>query len=57
MLGRRYIHLLLQFLVLFTGLQVHAKSAVGDRVLVVHEEDSIHTTFSQFFDSLKSCTY
>ena len=30
-----------------------AKSAIGDRVLVIHE-DLVQTEFSQFFDSLKS---
>jgi hypothetical protein len=32
---------------------VNAISATGDRVLVIHEEDSVQSDFSQFFDSLK----
>jgi len=35
---------------LFIG--VAAKSATGDRVLVIHEDDSVQSEFSQFFDSL-----
>jgi hypothetical protein len=33
---------------------VASKSATGDRVLVIHEEDAIHHSFSQFFYSLQS---
>src|SRR5271170_499278 len=47
------IHTLLLALLL---IGVNAKSATGDRVLVIHEEDSIQSEFSQFFDSLKSTT-
>ena len=56
MLGRRYIHLLLQFAFLFI-LHVNAKSATGDRVLVIHEEDTVQQTFSQFFASLKGLSF
>jgi oligosaccharyltransferase complex subunit beta len=52
MLARRYVHLLLQLAFLFI-VRVNAKSATGDRVLVIHEEDTIQDTFSQFFASLK----
>jgi hypothetical protein len=51
MLGLRCWNLLLQIL-LFV-IHVNAKSATGDRILVIHEEDSIQSTFSQIFDSLK----
>src|SRR5580700_4162160 len=44
------IHTLLLALLL---IGVNAKSVTGDRVLVIHEEDSIQSEFSQFFDSLK----
>jgi hypothetical protein len=46
--------LLLQILLFVV--HVNAKSATGDRVLVIHEEDSIQTSFSQVFDSLKGLT-
>jgi hypothetical protein len=39
--------------ILLFVIHVNAKSATGDRVLVIHEEDSIQSTFSQVFDSLK----
>lgn len=52
MLGLPCWTLLLQILLLVGS--VCAKSATGDRVLVVHEEDSVQSAFSQFFDSLKS---
>ena len=50
MLGMPIWTLLLQFLLLLCN--VNAKSATGDRVLVVHEEKDIQSTFSQFFESL-----
>lgn len=50
MLGMPIWTLLLQFLLLLWN--VNAKSATGDRVLVVHEEKDIQSTFSQFFESL-----
>jgi hypothetical protein len=50
--GLRCWSLLLQILLLVV--RVSGKSATGDRVLVVHEEESIQSAFSQFFDSLKS---
>jgi len=47
--------LLLQTVSFFLlALSVAAKSATGNRVLVIHEEDAVGTTFSQFFDSLQS---
>ena len=46
---------LLQLVSFFLFAQsVTAKSATGSRVLVIHEEDAVRTTFSQFFDSLQS---
>jgi hypothetical protein len=51
MLGLRCWNLLLQILLFI--IHVNAKSATGNRVLVVHEEDSIQSSFSQVFDSLK----
>jgi hypothetical protein len=51
MLGLRlFVQMLLALLCIVS---VNAKSATGDRVLVIHEEDSIQSAFSQFFDSLK----
>jgi len=46
---------LLQIVSFFLFAQiVSAKSATGNRVLVIHEEDAITTTFSQFFSSMQS---
>jgi hypothetical protein len=52
MLGLPCWTVLLQILLLVV--RVSGKSAAGDRVLVVHEEDSVQSAFSQFFESLKS---
>jgi len=45
------VHLLLLLLLFLVS--VTAKSATGDRVLVIHEDKSIHSQFSQFFRSLE----
>jgi hypothetical protein len=52
MRGLPCLAVLLQVLLLVV--HVSGKSAKGDRVLVVHEEDSVQSAFSQFFESLKS---
>ena len=39
-------------LLLLLSVCVNAKSATGDRVLVIHEEESVQSEFSQFFYSL-----
>jgi hypothetical protein len=36
---------------------VASRSATGDRILVIHEEDAIHHSFSQFFHSLQSINW
>jgi hypothetical protein len=50
MSGRFIVCILLQCLLWLCC--VTAKSATGDRILVIHEDTDIESTFSQFFGSL-----